>query len=141
MSLKEHVPDIAHNKNPFTTHLERSYNERNKLKEEIIAQVNQINKTYGPTSNMLRFSTFLTKGNLSPEKSVDPFLRDTPGEIPFTTMDIPRPEEWPKFSGEGEYNYIKLIRKRDMSQKDLKIPNQLIVEILHYFVTRTSMEL
>ncbi|MBW0578976.1 hypothetical protein O181_118691 [Austropuccinia psidii MF-1] len=52
--LKDHVLQITENTNQFATHLEL-YSERQKLKNEIIANVEQIHKNYEP--HMPRHST------------------------------------------------------------------------------------
>ncbi|MBW0564635.1 hypothetical protein O181_104350 [Austropuccinia psidii MF-1] len=44
--LKDYVVAVAENTNQFATHLARSDSERKKLKEEILAQVEQIHKNY-----------------------------------------------------------------------------------------------
>ncbi|MBW0561769.1 hypothetical protein O181_101484 [Austropuccinia psidii MF-1] len=47
-------------------------------------------------------------------------------------------EEWPTFSGEGEYNHIEFIGTIDMLQEDLHIPDEIIVGKLHCLFTRTA---
>ncbi|MBW0585820.1 hypothetical protein O181_125535 [Austropuccinia psidii MF-1] len=79
-------------------------------------------------------STPLTEEKLSLKGSLTPFL----GETPICSNVIPKLEEWPKFSGEGEYNCIEFIRTIDMLQEDLHIPYEIIVGKLHYFFTRTA---
>ncbi|MBW0525517.1 hypothetical protein O181_065232 [Austropuccinia psidii MF-1] len=82
--LKNHVLEIVNNTNIFATHLARSDSERNKLKNEIIAHVEQIHKNYEPNSHMTRNSTPLTEEKLSVEKSSTPF----PGENVISARDI-----------------------------------------------------
>ncbi|MBW0579014.1 hypothetical protein O181_118729 [Austropuccinia psidii MF-1] len=94
--LKDHVLEIINNTNQFATHLARSDSERQKLKNEIIANVEQIHKNYKP--HMPRNSTPLTEEKLSVKGSLTPFL----GENPICVKDIPKLEEWPTFSCEGE---------------------------------------
>ncbi|MBW0524709.1 hypothetical protein O181_064424 [Austropuccinia psidii MF-1] len=67
-------------------------------------------------------------------KNVTPFL----GENFVSKKDICKLEEWPTFSGEGEYNHIELIRTIDMLQKDFHIPDEIIVENLHFLFTKTA---
>ncbi|MBW0570648.1 hypothetical protein O181_110363 [Austropuccinia psidii MF-1] len=83
---------------------------------------------------MPRYSTPLTKEKLSVKESLTPFL----GENVISVKDIPKLEEWPKFSGEGEYNHIKLIRAIYMLQEDFNIPDEVIVGKLHSLFTRTA---
>ncbi|MBW0582200.1 hypothetical protein O181_121915 [Austropuccinia psidii MF-1] len=83
---------------------------------------------------MPRNSTPLTEEKPSVKGSLTPFL----GENPICAKDIPKLEEWPTFSGEGEYNHIEFIRTIDMLQEDFHIPDEVIVGTLHSLVTRTA---
>ncbi|MBW0584032.1 hypothetical protein O181_123747 [Austropuccinia psidii MF-1] len=105
--LKYHVLEIIKNTNQFATHLEKSDSERQKLKNEIVENVEKIHKNYEP--HMRRHSTPLTEEKRSVKGSLTPFL----GENPICAKDIPKLKEWPTFSGEGEYNYIEFIRTID----------------------------
>ncbi|MBW0553961.1 hypothetical protein O181_093676 [Austropuccinia psidii MF-1] len=119
--LKDHVLEITKNTNQFATHLARSGSERQKLKDEIIANVEQIHNNYEP--HIPRHSTTLTEENISFKGSLTPFL----GENVISAKDIPKLEEWPTFSGEVEYNHIEFIRAIDMLQEDFHIPYEIIV--------------
>ncbi|MBW0578158.1 hypothetical protein O181_117873 [Austropuccinia psidii MF-1] len=92
--LKDHVLKIVENTNQFATNLEKSDSERQKLKNEIIENVEQINKNYEP--HMPRHSTPLTEEKLSVKQGLTPFL----GENVISAKDIPKLEEWPTFFGE-----------------------------------------
>ncbi|MBW0500708.1 hypothetical protein O181_040423 [Austropuccinia psidii MF-1] len=72
--MKNHALEIVYNTNIFATHLERSESERQKLKDVIIAHVEQIYKNYEPNSHMPRHSTPLTEEKLSVKGSLTPFL-------------------------------------------------------------------
>ncbi|MBW0573249.1 hypothetical protein O181_112964 [Austropuccinia psidii MF-1] len=130
--LKDHILEIAENTNQFATHLAKSDSERQKLKNEIIANVEQIHKNYEP--HMPRHSTPLTEEKLSVKGSLTPLL----GENFISARDIPKLEEWPTFSGEGEYNHIEFIRTIDMLQEDFNISDEIIVGKLHCLFTRTA---
>ncbi|MBW0484608.1 hypothetical protein O181_024323 [Austropuccinia psidii MF-1] len=130
--LKNHVLARINNTNQFATHLEKSDSERQKLKNEIIANVDKINKNY--ERHMSRHSTPLTKEKHSVKGSLTPFL----GENPICAKDIPKLEEWPTFSGEGEYNDIEFIRAIDMLQEYFHIPYEIIVGNLHSLFTRAA---
>ncbi|MBW0548438.1 hypothetical protein O181_088153 [Austropuccinia psidii MF-1] len=95
-NLKYHVLEITKNTNQFATHLAKSDNERQKLKNEIISNVEQIHKNYEP--HIPRNSTPLNEEKLSVKGSLTPFL----GENVISAKNIPKLEEWPTFSGEGE---------------------------------------
>ncbi|MBW0582317.1 hypothetical protein O181_122032 [Austropuccinia psidii MF-1] len=130
--IKDHVLEIINNTNQFATHLAKSDSERKKLKNEIIANVEQIHMNYEP--HIPRNSTPLTEEKLSVKECLTPFL----GENPICAKDIPKLEEWPAFSGEGEYNHIELTRTIDMLQEYFHIPDEIIVGKLHSLFTRTA---
>ncbi|MBW0574863.1 hypothetical protein O181_114578 [Austropuccinia psidii MF-1] len=83
---------------------------------------------------MPRHSTPLTEGKLSVKRILTHFL----GENAISASDIPKLDEWPAFSGEGEYNDIEFIRTIDMLQEDFHIPYEIIVGILHSLFTRAA---
>ncbi|MBW0581509.1 hypothetical protein O181_121224 [Austropuccinia psidii MF-1] len=91
--LKDHILEIAENTNQFATHLEKSDSERQKLKDEIIAHVEQIHKNYEP--HIPRHSTPLTEEKPFVKGSLTPLL----GENVISAKDIPKLEDWPTFSG------------------------------------------
>ncbi|MBW0480075.1 hypothetical protein O181_019790 [Austropuccinia psidii MF-1] len=111
--LTNHVLEMVKHTNKVSTHLARSENERQKLKDGILAHVEKIHKNNEPSPHMPRNSTPLTKENLSVKESLTPFL----GENVISAKDIPRLQEWPNVSGEGEYNHIELTRTIDMLQE------------------------
>ncbi|MBW0516317.1 hypothetical protein O181_056032 [Austropuccinia psidii MF-1] len=134
-TLKDHVLEIAETTNQLGTHLEKIDSERQKLKNEIIANVEQIHTNYDP--HMRRHSTPLTEEKHSVKGSFTPLL----GEKVISTKDIPKLEEWPTFSGEGEYNHIEFIRTIDMFQEDFNIPDEITVGKLHCLFTKTAKKL
>ncbi|MBW0539889.1 hypothetical protein O181_079604 [Austropuccinia psidii MF-1] len=131
-TLKNHVLEIINNTNQFATHFARSDSERQKLQNEIIANVEQIHENY--ERHIPRHYTLLTEEKCSVKGSLTPFL----GENLISAKDILKLEEWPTFSGEGEYNHIEFIRKIDMLQEDFHIPDEIIVGKLHSLFTRTE---
>ncbi|MBW0529994.1 hypothetical protein O181_069709 [Austropuccinia psidii MF-1] len=104
--LKNHVLTVVDNTNQFAINLERSDSERQKLKDEILAHVEKIHKNYEPNTHIPRHSTPLTEDKPSVKERLTPFL----GENAIYAKDIPKLEEWPTFSGEGEYSHIKFLR-------------------------------
>ncbi|MBW0520666.1 hypothetical protein O181_060381, partial [Austropuccinia psidii MF-1] len=119
--LKDHVLEITKNTNQFATHFTKSDSGRQNLKNEIISNVEQIHKNYEP--HMPRHSTPLTEEKRSVTGSLTPFL----GEDVISAKDIPKLEEWPKFSGEGGYNHIEFMRTIDMLKEDFHIPDGITV--------------
>ncbi|MBW0568884.1 hypothetical protein O181_108599 [Austropuccinia psidii MF-1] len=133
--LKDHILEILQNTNQFATHLAKSNSERQKLKNEIIANVEQIHKNYVP--HIPRNFTPLTEEKPSVKEILTPFL----GENVISAKDIPKLEKWPTFSGEGEYSHIELIRTLDMLVEDFHMPDEIIVGRLHSLFTRTAKKL
>ncbi|MBW0508063.1 hypothetical protein O181_047778 [Austropuccinia psidii MF-1] len=83
---------------------------------------------------MPRSSTPFTQEKLSVKESLTPFI----GESFLPAKYIPKLEEWPTFSGEGDYSHIEFIRTIDMLQQDFHIPDEIIVGKLHSLFTRTA---
>ncbi|MBW0476172.1 hypothetical protein O181_015887 [Austropuccinia psidii MF-1] len=127
------IEKIVDNTNKFAIHLAKSESERQKLKDEIIAHVEQIHKNYEPNPHIPRNSTPFTEEKLSVKGSLTPFL----GENAIFEKDIPKLEEWPTFSGEGEYSHIELIRTIDMLHEDFHIADEIIVVKSHSLFTIT----
>ncbi|MBW0584263.1 hypothetical protein O181_123978 [Austropuccinia psidii MF-1] len=94
--LKDHILELPENTNQFATHLAKSDRERQKLKNEIIANVEHIHKNY--ESHMPSHSKPLTEEKCSVKEILIPLL----GENVISARDISKLEEWPTFSGEGE---------------------------------------
>ncbi|MBW0564972.1 hypothetical protein O181_104687 [Austropuccinia psidii MF-1] len=130
--LKANVLEMTKNTNQFATHLAKSDSERQKLKDEIIANVEQIHKNYEP--HMPRHSAPFTEEKPSVKGSLNPFL----GENIISAKDIPKLEEWPTFSGQGEYSHIELIRTIDMLQDNFPIPDEIIVGKLCSLFSRAA---
>ncbi|MBW0466108.1 hypothetical protein O181_005823 [Austropuccinia psidii MF-1] len=86
MLLKNHLLKVVDNTNQFPIHFERSDSERQTLKDEILAHVEQIHKSYEPKPHMPRHSTPLAEDKISVKGSLKPFL----GENAISTKDIPR---------------------------------------------------
>ncbi|MBW0538374.1 hypothetical protein O181_078089 [Austropuccinia psidii MF-1] len=83
---------------------------------------------------MPRHSTPLTEEMISVKGSLTPFL----GENVLSEKYIPKLQELPTFSGEGEYNHIEFIRTIDTFQEDFHIPDEIIVGKLICMFTRTA---
>ncbi|MBW0513830.1 hypothetical protein O181_053545 [Austropuccinia psidii MF-1] len=94
--LKDHVLETINNTNQFPTHLAKSDSERQKLKDEIIENVEKIHKNY--ETHIPGHSKPFTEE----KHSVKGILTPVFGENPICEKDIPKLEEWQTFSGEGE---------------------------------------
>ncbi|MBW0462687.1 hypothetical protein O181_002402 [Austropuccinia psidii MF-1] len=51
---------------------------------------------------------------------------------------MPKLEEWPTFSGEGEYNHIEFMRSIDMLQEDFHLPDEIMVRKINCLFTKTA---
>ncbi|MBW0571180.1 hypothetical protein O181_110895 [Austropuccinia psidii MF-1] len=132
--LKNHVLTVVDNTNQFSIHLARSDSEKQKFKDEELANQEQIHNSYETNPHIPRHSTTFTEDKHSVKGSLNPFL----GENAISEKVIPKSEEWPTFSGEGEYNHIEFIRRIDMFQQDFNIPDEIIVGKFHSLFTRTA---
>ncbi|MBW0502856.1 hypothetical protein O181_042571 [Austropuccinia psidii MF-1] len=83
---------------------------------------------------MPKHSTPLTEAKLSVKGSLTPF----PRENVISVRNIPKLEEWPTISGEGEYNPIEFIRTIGMFQEDFHIPDGILVGKLPSLFTRPA---
>ncbi|MBW0545008.1 hypothetical protein O181_084723 [Austropuccinia psidii MF-1] len=54
------------------------------------------------------------------------------------SKEIPRLEEWPTFSGEGEYNHMEFMKTIDMFKEDFNIPDEYISARLHSLFTKSA---
>ncbi|MBW0581247.1 hypothetical protein O181_120962, partial [Austropuccinia psidii MF-1] len=52
--------------------------------------------------------------------------------------DIPRLEEWPTFSGEGEYNHIEFMKTINMFKEEFNIQDEYISPRLHSLLTKSA---
>ncbi|MBW0564464.1 hypothetical protein O181_104179 [Austropuccinia psidii MF-1] len=87
--LTNHVLEIVKNTNQLFRHLARSDSERQKLKGEILAHVEQIHKNYEPSTHIPRHSTPSNEEKISVIRSLTPFL----GENAISPKDVPRSEK------------------------------------------------
>ncbi|MBW0481051.1 hypothetical protein O181_020766 [Austropuccinia psidii MF-1] len=83
--LKNNVLTVVDSTNQFSINLARSDSERQKLKDEILAHLEQIHKSYEPNPHMKRHSTPLTEEKISVKGSLNHFL----GENAISSKDIP----------------------------------------------------
>ncbi|MBW0552284.1 hypothetical protein O181_091999 [Austropuccinia psidii MF-1] len=42
--------------------------------------------------------------------------------------EVPKPQEWPHLSGEGEYDHMELIRGIEMIKEDFELPDRWLIE-------------
>ncbi|MBW0565336.1 hypothetical protein O181_105051 [Austropuccinia psidii MF-1] len=87
--MKYQVLTVFNITNQFAIHLARSDSERQKLKDEILAHVEQIHKSYEPNQHIPRHFTPFTEEKNPVKGGINPFL----GENAISTKDIPKLEE------------------------------------------------
>ncbi|MBW0512866.1 hypothetical protein O181_052581 [Austropuccinia psidii MF-1] len=52
--------------------------------------------------------------------------------------EVPKPKEWPHFSGDGEYDHMKFIRGIDMIKEDFELPDGLVTAIFNTLFTKSA---
>ncbi|MBW0581527.1 hypothetical protein O181_121242, partial [Austropuccinia psidii MF-1] len=109
----------GHNASLFQEQLEESDKERLEMKEDIQSSINNISLK----NEFPKQSTPIIDGNVL---NVNNHLHHTiPSNAELETAcnfeDIPKLEEWPTFSGEGEYNYMEYMKTIDTFKEDFSI--------------------
>ncbi|MBW0500181.1 hypothetical protein O181_039896 [Austropuccinia psidii MF-1] len=52
--------------------------------------------------------------------------------------EVPKLQEWPHFSGEGEYGHMELIRGIEMIEEDFELPERLVTARFNTLFTRSA---
>ncbi|MBW0593102.1 hypothetical protein O181_132817 [Austropuccinia psidii MF-1] len=52
--------------------------------------------------------------------------------------EVPKLEEWPHFSGEGEYDHLEFIRGIDMIKEDFELPDRLVKALFNTLFNRSA---
>ncbi|MBW0514224.1 hypothetical protein O181_053939 [Austropuccinia psidii MF-1] len=52
--------------------------------------------------------------------------------------EVPKPKEWPHFSGEGEYDHMEFIRCIEMIKEDFKLPDIFVTARFNTLFTRSG---
>ncbi|MBW0501290.1 hypothetical protein O181_041005 [Austropuccinia psidii MF-1] len=107
----------GHNAALFQEQLEKSDKARVELKEDTQSSINSIS----------------LKNDLP--------RHNTEVETACNFEDIPRLEEWPTFSGEGEYNHMEFMKIIDMFKGDFNIPHEYISSRLQLLFTKSAKKL
>ncbi|MBW0483249.1 hypothetical protein O181_022964 [Austropuccinia psidii MF-1] len=63
-------------------------------------------------------------------------LAPSMGQEPL--KEVPKLQEWPHFSGEGEYYHMEFIRGIDMIEEDFELPDRLVTERFNTLFTRSA---
>ncbi|MBW0541374.1 hypothetical protein O181_081089 [Austropuccinia psidii MF-1] len=125
---------IGQKKALFQEQLEKNDKKRLELKEDIQSSINHISLK----NDLPRQSTPILDRNV-PKMSNE--LHNTISsnaevEISCNFKDIPRLQEWPTFSGEGEYNHMEFMKTLDMLKEYFNIPYEYISGRLHSLFTK-----
>ncbi|MBW0466027.1 hypothetical protein O181_005742 [Austropuccinia psidii MF-1] len=52
--------------------------------------------------------------------------------------EVPKPKEWPDFSGEGEYDHMEFIRGIEIIKDDFELPERLVTARFNTFFSRLA---
>ncbi|MBW0549222.1 hypothetical protein O181_088937 [Austropuccinia psidii MF-1] len=138
--LRIQVQNLAnstgHNAALFQEQLEKSHKARIDLKEDIQSSSNNLSLK----NDLQRQSTPILDKNVL-NLNIDlhhKISSDVEVETACNFKDIPRLEEWPTFSGEGEYNHMEFMKTIDIFKEDFNIPDEYISARLHSLFTKSA---
>ncbi|MBW0589671.1 hypothetical protein O181_129386 [Austropuccinia psidii MF-1] len=94
-------------------------------------------------SNMRKLSTPFShiRSAVKPEEELtNPFITDLSHQENNQVLmkEAPQLKEWPKFTGEGEYDHMSFIKTIDMLQEDYATPDELIIARLHSLFEKSA---
>ncbi|MBW0558589.1 hypothetical protein O181_098304, partial [Austropuccinia psidii MF-1] len=118
-------------------HLKDDIQSKIRLITEKMDKINDVN------SNMPKLSTPFSQIR-SPVKTkeelTNPFITDLSNQdINQVLMkEAPQLKEWPKFTGEGEYDHMSFIKTIDMLQEDYAIPDELLTSRLYSLFEKSA---
>ncbi|MBW0587057.1 hypothetical protein O181_126772 [Austropuccinia psidii MF-1] len=106
------------------------------IQNEIRLIAEKMDKINEANSNMPKLSTpfFHIRSPVKPkEELTNPFITDFSHQENNQVLmkEAPQLKEWPKFTGEGEYDHISFIRTIDMLQRYYATPDEFITARLH----------
>ncbi|MBW0479674.1 hypothetical protein O181_019389 [Austropuccinia psidii MF-1] len=61
-----------------------------------------------------------------------------PSMVQALLKKVPKLNEWPHLSGEGEYDHMEFIRGIDTIKEYFELPDRLVTEIINTLFTRSS---
>ncbi|MBW0539725.1 hypothetical protein O181_079440 [Austropuccinia psidii MF-1] len=126
----------GHNEALFQEQLEKSDKARPELKEYIQSSINNIslkNELPRPSTPILDRNVLNLNNDLH-----HIILSNSEVETDCNFKDIPRLEEWPTFSGEGEYNHMEVMKTIYMFREEFNIPDGYISSRLHSLFTKSA---
>ncbi|MBW0565241.1 hypothetical protein O181_104956 [Austropuccinia psidii MF-1] len=120
----------------FQEQLEKSDKARLELKENIQLSINNISlKNEFPRQSTPILNRNVPKLNNDLQHTIS---SNEELEAACNFEDIPRLEEWPTFSGEGEYNHMEFMKTIDMFKEGFNIPDEYISAKLHSLFTKSA---
>ncbi|MBW0572241.1 hypothetical protein O181_111956 [Austropuccinia psidii MF-1] len=124
----------GHNASLFQEQLEKSDKARLEWKEDIQSNINSISLI----NDLQRWSTLNLDRNVLDLNNDLHHTVSSNSEVENACnfKDIPRLEEWPTFSGEGEYNHMEFMKEIDMFKEEFNIPDEYISSRLHSLITK-----
>ncbi|MBW0555527.1 hypothetical protein O181_095242 [Austropuccinia psidii MF-1] len=126
----------GHNEALFQEQLEKGDRARLESKEDIQSSIQDISLK----NEFTRQSTPILDRNVLNLKNDLHHTVSSNAEVETACdfKDIPRLEEWPTFSGEGEYNHMEFIKTIDMLKEDFNIPDEYISSRSHSQFTKSQ---
>ncbi|MBW0497745.1 hypothetical protein O181_037460 [Austropuccinia psidii MF-1] len=121
-------------------HVEKSDEARMNLEDEIQSEIRLItakmDKINEASLYMPKLSTAFShrRSPVKPKEEIkNPLIKDLSHRENDQVLmkEAPQLKEWPKFTGEGEYEHISFIKTIDMLQEDYAIQGELITSRLH----------
>ncbi|MBW0512712.1 hypothetical protein O181_052427 [Austropuccinia psidii MF-1] len=126
----------GHNAALFQEQWEKSDKARLELKEDIQSSINNIFLR----NDLIRQSTpILNRNVLNLNNDLHHTISSNAEvETACNFKEIPRLEEWPTFSGQGEYNHMEFMKTIDMFKEDFNTPDEYISARIHSFFTKSA---
>ncbi|MBW0533114.1 hypothetical protein O181_072829 [Austropuccinia psidii MF-1] len=134
VQLQNLESSASHNAALFQEQLEKSDKERLELNKDIQSSINNISLK----NDLPRYSTpILHRNELNLNNNLHHSIsRNAEVETACDLKDIARLEEWPTFSGKGEYNHLEFMKTIDILEEDFNIPDEYISARLHPLFTK-----
>ncbi|MBW0572098.1 hypothetical protein O181_111813 [Austropuccinia psidii MF-1] len=120
----------------FQEQWENHEKERLELKEDIKSSINDISLT----NDLPRQSTPILERYVLSLNNYSHHTVSSNSELETACnfKETPRLEEWPTFSGEGEYNHMEFMKTIYMLKEDFNIPDEYISARLHSLFTKSA---
>ncbi|MBW0568955.1 hypothetical protein O181_108670 [Austropuccinia psidii MF-1] len=128
-------------------HVEKHYEERMNLKDDIQSEIRLItenmDKSNEANQNMPKLSTPFShmRSHVKPKEVIkNPFITDLSHQDNNQVLmkEETQLQEWPIFTGEGEYDNMSFIETIDMLQEDYAIPDELVTARLQSLFEKSA---